>query len=242
MPFGMMISRERAHRALEAMFVDQWAAGAALRWTRAAVLAACGVVTGSLFHVAADGQLPGTLGLVALWLISMTLAGPLLGAEVGTGRVVALLVLWQAGLHVALSGIAGHGAGAHGVPLEGTRAEAWGHPTTMGLGDLPGALHMLGEVVGTHAPMALGHAVAAAVVGLWLAAGERAVWTLLALSQRRLTFAVAELLGGWWWLPSTVALPLGLSSTRVGMDVPLDRLQAWLLVRGLGRRGPPLSC
>jgi hypothetical protein len=157
--------------------------------------------------------------------------------------VVALLVFWQAGVHVALGGLAGHGASAHDVSSGGADAEAWGHAAThMVLGDLPGALHVLGEVVGSHAPMALGHAAAAAAVGLWLAAGERAVWTLLALSRRRLTLAVAELLGGWWWLSGTVAPPVGVCSPLGGMNVPLGRLQNRLSVGGLGRRGPPLSC
>ena len=95
--------------------MDQWRAGAGLRWMRAAVLAASGVLGGSLFHVAADGGLPGPPGLLAIWVVSTVAVAPLLGAELGPYRVVALLVAWQAGVHAILGVLADRGPGVQAV-------------------------------------------------------------------------------------------------------------------------------
>src|SRR3712207_8594820 len=38
--------------------------------------------------------------------------------------------------------------------------------------------HLIEDMTGPHAAMAVGHVAAAALVGLWLAAGERALWRL----------------------------------------------------------------
>jgi hypothetical protein len=238
-PSVIIDSRRRSRRTVES--VDDWAAGTALRWTRAGVLAACGVVAGALFHAAADGRLPGPAGLLAVWLVSTVAAAPLLGTEVGTARVVALLVLWQGGVHAALGGVAGHAPGAHALASV-EAAGASGHAAHGALVDAPGTTYPLLEALVAHAPMALGHVLAAALAGLWLAAGERALWSLLALSRQRLSTAVADVLGGWWWLPGEASLAATGGSARPGRVVASTRMPTWLLVRVLGRRGPPAFC
>jgi hypothetical protein len=238
-PSVIIDSRRRSRRTVES--VDDWAAGTALRWTRAGVLAACGVVAGALFHAAADGRLPGPAGLLAVWLVSTVAAAPLLGTEVGTARVVALLVLWQGGVHAALGGVAGHAPGAHALASV-EAAGASGHAAHGALVHAAGTTYPLLESLLAQAPMVLGHALAAALAGLWLAAGERALWSLLALSRQRLSTAAADVLGGWWWLPGEASLATAGPSARPGWVVAPARMPAWLLVRVLGRRGPPVSC
>ena len=80
--------------------------------------------------------------------------------------------------------------------------------------------------------MALAHAAAAAVVGLWLARGEHALWLLVALAGQ----AVAPL----------VRWPAAVVMTVPPRVVPVDgRLLppvSHALVSSLRRRGPPLSC
>jgi hypothetical protein len=46
-----------------------------------------------------------------------------------------------------------------------------------------------------HAPMMAVHLVAAALVGLWLAYGERCLWTMIAVTGRRLFAASCALAG-----------------------------------------------
>jgi hypothetical protein len=212
--------------------MDQWVAEAALRWTRAAVLAATGVIAGSLFHAAADGRHPGSAAVLAIWVVSTVAAAPLLGAELGTTRVVALLVAWQAGVHAALGGLGGHAPAA---------APAGDHTAHAAHVD-PGAIQVLIETLSAHAPMALGHAAAAALVGLWLAAGERALWSLLALSQQRLGVVAANVLRSWWWLPGGITLSRGADGPLARSATPPPRLRDWLLAVCLGRRGPPVFC
>lgn len=214
--------------------MEQWGAGPGLRWTRAAVLAACGVLGGSLFHAAADGRLPGPAVLLAVWVVSTVAVAPLLGVELGRSRVMVLLVAWQAGVHVALGALGAQDPGAH--------AAATHHATHAAQVAAPGVMDMALATVGAHAPMALGHAAAAALAGLWLAAGERALWSLLALSRERVCVPAVDLLRSWLWLPGDASLPLRAGAVLALADVPPARFPARLLAGCLGRRGPPASC
>ncbi len=214
--------------------MEQWGAGPGLRWTRAAVLAACGVIGGSVFHAAADGRLPGPAILLAVWAVSTVAAAPLLGVELAASRVIVLLVGWQAGVHVALGGLGAQDAGAH--------AAATHHASHAALVDAPGVMDMALATMGAHAPMALAHAAAAALAGLWLAAGERALWSLLALSHERVCVPAVDLLRSWLWLPGDASLPLRAGTVLTLADVPPARFPARLLTGCLGRRGPPVFC
>jgi hypothetical protein len=218
--------------------MEQWGAGAGLRWTRAAVLAACGVIGGSLFHAAADGRLPGLAVLLAVWVVSTVAVAPLLGVELSRSRVVVLLVAWQAGVHVALGALGAQGPGAHAAATH----PAAHHATHAALVEAPGVMDVALATIGAHAPMALGHAAAAALAGLWLAAGERALWSLLALSRERVCVPAVDLLRSWLRLPGDVSLPLRPGAVLTLADVPTARFPTWLLAGCLGRRGPPVFC
>src|SRR3954468_21066272 len=50
--------------------------------------------------------------------------------------------------------------------------------------------HLIADLTGAHAVMALGHLAAAVVVGLWLAMGERALWTGLPLTGDPVAWAI----------------------------------------------------
>jgi len=73
--------------------------------------------------------------------------------------------------------------------------------------------------------------VAATLVGLWLAAGERCLWTLVALTSRRLAGLVRPV------LPVTVAVD-SRRSYVVDRTPALPR-RLWA-TRHVCRRGPPL--
>lgn len=176
---------------------------------RALALAAVALAAGSLAHLGADGRLPGPGALAALLLLGTTAAVPLLRRPASTARVVTLLVAGQAGVHLALTLLAGHhddGVVGHG-PLA--------------------ALHHLAEdATGPHAAMALAHTAAAALVGLWLASGERALWTVLDL-------LVAPLAGR-----SLPTLPVRRPAPAVVVLAPSGPRRV-LLHGGPNRRGPP---
>ena len=189
-------------------------AGGALVWLRALALATVALVAGSVAHAGAHGVLPPPLVLVALLAVGTTGAAPLLRGPAGTGRVVLLLVLGQAAVHAALTALGGH---RDDVPLT--------HPAH---GPALWVARLAEDLTADHALMALAHAAAATVVGLWLAHGERTVWRLLALAGRALAPAVR--------LPARPVL-------RPPRVVPLgpDRLPRLTPVptSSVARRGPP---
>ncbi len=191
-------------------------ASAPLRWLRALLLATVALLAGGLAHVSAGGELPGALGLAMLLLLGTTVSAPLLGTRASTRRVVLLLVLGQTAVHAALTAASGHHEDGPSGPVL-TGPALW--------------LHHLGEdLTAAHAVMALAHGAAAAVVGLWLARGEHAVWLLVALAGQ----VVAPLVG---WPAALVigAPPRVVPVTRTRLP-PVNHAFA----SGLRRRGPPL--
>lgn len=77
-------------------------AAPALRWTRAGLVGGSVLAVTCLAHSAGGGPLPGAPALVALLLTATFVAAPLLGRQVRTGQLAALLALEQALLHVGL--------------------------------------------------------------------------------------------------------------------------------------------
>lgn len=205
--------------------------GAALRWGRAVVLALVTLVSGSVAHTSADGLLPGWPVMVLLLVASTALCEPLLQRPASTVRVVAVAVGAQTAVHLALSATAGHRGGpvAPTAPLP---------PVTLGrshaaadlsashvAGTAPSSAETLGHLA-ADLPMMLLHLAAAAVVGLWLARGERALWTLLTLVWRFVA------------LPAPTVTLTGLRRVVVRRRTPPVRLlRALSLV--VTRRGPP---
>jgi hypothetical protein len=89
---------------------------------------------------------------------------------------------------------------------------------------------------GGHLGMLVAHLVAAVVVGVWLAAGERALWMLLALSARPLVDAwrtvTAVVRGGGALVVSCPRLQIGWGLRRVVSG------RVWT-AGVVARRGPP---
>ncbi|GAA4737967.1 hypothetical protein GCM10023350_22560 [Nocardioides endophyticus] len=221
---------------------------ACVLWARALVVGSLAFFLGVVGHVTADGLLPGPAFLGALLAMSVLLSAPMLSRPASSVRLVAMLVGGQTLLHLVLSVSAGHaGDGATGAVA--TRSSAVGNLPVLdgrrvgslqdaytGAADQHGALapalpvgHLLNDL-SAHAPMMAAHVAVAALVGLWLGYGERCLWTLLALTGRRILAAV-------WALRPVVATPR-LTAVDAGRALAGPR-SVWL-VRPDSRRGPPL--
>jgi hypothetical protein len=221
---------------------------AALLWSRAAVVGLLAFGLGVVGHLSADGLLPGPGFLVALAVGSVLFSGPMLARRASTARLVTLVVGGQTVTHLGLSMTAGHvgdprpAAGATGyldgyaatLPvIDGRRVgsllDAYrvaAEPAHSSTPALPG--HLIADM-SAHAPMMVAHLAASAIVGLWLAYGERCLWTVIALTGRRLVLA--------WAIATPPVLPVRRLLAVVDR-VPSVPRSAWL-VRPLSRRGPP---
>jgi hypothetical protein len=218
-------------------------------WSRAALVGAIAFFLGVAGHVTADGLLPGPWLLAGLLWFSVLAGVPLLNRRAGPVRLVSMLVGGQAAIHLALTVTAGHAgdtATAASGPGRGTALGAL--PVTDGhrVGSLQDAYqgvtgpppmtpalpvgHLV-EDLSAHAPMMAAHLAAAALLGLWLAHGERCLWTLLALTGRRVLAAVLLL----------VPAPLPPQSRwRYAVVATLTGPRSRWLVRPDSRRGPPV--
>ena len=77
--------------------------------------------------------------------------------------------------------------------------------------------------------------VAAALVGVWLASGERALWALVRLSRSALGATVRGLVAALGVVPA----PPGPRLTAPRTEHALPRLRSYLLASAHARRGPP---
>lgn len=218
-------------------------ADVALRWGRATLLGSLVVLLGAAGHASADGLLPGPGVILLLVVAAVLVCTPLVARPASARRLVGAMVAGQTAVHVALSLTAGHVAavhGAHGAAdgRVGTLQEAHDatHALTSGAPALPASLPaslpagLLADLA-AHAPMMVAHLLVAALVGLWLAVGERALWGFLALTGARLVLAVELLLAPVLHAPAT-----GPAATS---HAPRPRPALWR-VRPVARRGPPL--
>jgi hypothetical protein len=221
---------------------------AAVLWARALLMGSLAFILGVVGHVTADGLLPGPVFLTVLLAMSVLLSAPMLSRPASTTRIVAMLVGGQTLLHLVLSVTAGH-AGDRAASTVATRSSAMADLPVVdgrrlgslqdaytGAGDQPGALaptlpvgHLINDL-SAHAPMMVVHLVAAALVGLWLGYGERCLWTILALTGRRVLAAV--------WVLQPVASAPRLTFLDAVL-APAGPRSVWL-VRPDSRRGPPL--
>lgn len=218
---------------------------AAVLWWRALLLGVVTLFLGVAGHVTADGLLPGPLALTALFAGVVLLSAPMLARQVSAVRMVALLVGGQTVIHLVLSLAAGHrgdptaattspGAPLGALPVvDGRRVGSLqdAYDGAAGHGGLAPAVPVgpLVDDLAAHAPMMAAHLAAAALVGLWLAHGERCLFTLLALTGRRV-------LAAWALAPVAVlprVAPFDIARTLAGPR------SVWL-VRPDSRRGPPL--
>ena len=215
-----------------------------LRRARVLTLPLVLFASGLAGHAAAGGATPGTSVLIPLFVLTVVLAGPLASASTNPARAVALLAGGQALLHAALQ-LRGRSA----VPATTTMCGSASHMAAM-----PPASdsHMMMHhcAAGAHGPalsgmssghliMLLGHLAAAVVVGAWLVAGERALWTLLALTARPVVEA---------WRRVTEVLRVGVGAVvadrqrlQLGWGVPSAVPDSMWATGVVPRRGPPTA-
>lgn len=228
----------------------------ALRWSRALVLAAVAFGLGLAAHVSAGGLVPGRFGLTLLFLLTLAGCAAFLGRSASTLRVTTLVVAGQALIHTALTASSGHAGDPHAaapaststsdpVSLAGTSRSGSLHDIyergslARGTGQLvvpDWAQHLVDDLTGPHAAMALAHVVAAALVGLWLASGERALWALIRLSRHAVTSTVQQLSTALAALAPVP--PVDVAQPRLDSG-PARRLHSVLLASTHSRRGPP---
>lgn len=202
------------------MMVDvDGSAGVALRWLRALLLGTVALSAGVAGHLGADGLMPGRTAVAVLFVVCVCGAALFLGRPASRLRVVMLLIAGQTFIHGALTALAGHRGDPPlvrpGVPVQvpDFRTASGGAHRVGSLMDqfyaqqqagqrvalsLPYPVqHLLADLTGQHALMAVGHLAAAVVVGLWLATGERALWSLLTLTLDLTARVIVPVLRRW---------------------------------------------
>jgi hypothetical protein len=192
-------------------------------------------------HVAGDGATPPGWVLVALFMLTVVAVAPFAGASLSPARVVALLIGGQGVLHAALQLLGGTFAATTVMPGAAIGPATGSAPASSHLMMHHGAGASHGPVMslmsGGHLVMLVAHLAAAVVVGLWLAAGERALWMLLALTARPLVDA-------WRTVKAVVrggvgALVVSCPRLQIGWGLrPVVSGRVWT-VGVVARRGPP---
>ena len=208
----------------------------ALRWARALTLASVMLCAGYSGHVAAGGVAPPA-ALVGPMLVVVTVAvAPFLEKPASVSRVVVLMFAGQGLLHVALE-LVGGAAATRAAPMTHSAAGAGMAAMVPGGPTSSWAASVMACLTADHLNMLVAHFGAALVVALWLAAGERAAWTLVGVS----TLTVAET-----W--SAICDACVVTAVVVGMRPRalfawVDRRpvlpSVWDGCRALSQRGPP---
>lgn len=221
-------------------------------WLRAVIVGFMAFFLGLVGHVSANGLLPGPVILGVLLVFSVMACVPLVARPVKAPMMLFLMIGGQTGVHMVLTMTAGHvgdrivsqtpraiapPSSAALPTVDGRRVgsllEAYQPSAGTPAGSSSGAglpiAHLIHDM-SAHAPMMAAHLAAAAVVALWLAHGERLLWTLMALLGRRLV--------------TVLVVPLGMAGcvrvSRVAFEhAPRPSWSRWL-VRPASRRGPPL--
>jgi hypothetical protein len=217
-------------------------------WARAALLAFLACFLGVAGHVTADGLLPGPFWLVVLFLLAVAVCGPLLARPASALRLVVLLVAGQTAVHLVLTVAAGH-RGDQRPPVSVPAPAALPVVDGRRVGSLQdqydaavGTTHVqpaipVGHLVqdlSAHAPMMAVHLLAAVLLGLWLAVGERSLWTLLALASAAV---LRPLLLAWALVHGRPVAPTAGLGTVPAEPPGIRRLLR--LARCVVRRGPP---
>jgi hypothetical protein len=221
---------------------------ASVLWVRALFAGSFAFFLGVAGHLMADGLLPGTAFLVILFAFTVVLSVPILIRPASRLRMLGLMVGGQTFIHLCLTLTAGHvgdpkapaaaaprDAGLTQLPVVdghrvgsfqdafvGTNAQPATTPT------LP--IHHLVADLSAHAPMMVAHLAAAVLVALWLAYGERCLFSVLALTARLLLALVRPALA--------VDVPVAVRSSLT--TVAATPVRHFLVGRSVSRRGPPL--
>lgn len=217
-------------------------------WLRALLAGSFACFLGTAGHVMADGLLPGTPYLLALYAGTVLASLPFLARPASRLRMLVLLVGGQTFIHLCFTLSAGHvgdprrtpaapahDAGPASLPVvDGHRVGSFQDAFT-GTAAQPATTPTLpiGHLVAdlqAHAPMMAAHLAAAALVALWLAHGERLLFSVLAITAGLVLALVRPVL--------PVAVPLTAPPSYAARTS--TRLRRLLLVRPAQRRGPPL--
>jgi hypothetical protein len=217
------------------------ASDAMRRWMRVLTLPTVLFTSGLVSHVVGDGATPPGWVLVALYTLTVVAVAQFASAPLSPAGVVGLLLGGQGVLHGLLQLLAGPAMTAtttmHGGATGGTTGSAPASSHLMHHGAEASHVPGMSLMSGGHLAMLLAHLAAAVVVGVWLAAGERALWMLLALTARPLLDA--------WATVKTVAhggvgtLIVSRPRLQIGWNLrPVVHGQGW--TEGVvSRRGPP---
>jgi hypothetical protein len=162
---------------------------AVLRWVRVLTLSSVLFTSALAGHTAGGGATPAASALVPLFVLTVVAVAPFTGAAIRPVWAVALLLVGQGLVHAALQLLGGTAVTTTTAMCgTGTGAAAVSAPTSCHLMTHPGAAtahdSAMSLMGGGHLVMLLAHLVAAAVVGMWLAAGDRAYCTVLVLAAR----------------------------------------------------------
>jgi hypothetical protein len=182
-------------------------------------------------HAFAGGDSPSASVLVPMFLIIVLAVAPFAEGASSPARSVVLLAGGQGLLHAGLQLFGGTAAGAANGSAAATSHSMMHHGA--------GASHdpVMSLTSEGHLVMLLAHVAAGVVVGLWLAAGERAFLTLLALTARPLVNA---------WRTLTSVARTGVAAAVVSSPRPqICWSLRWVIPRSMwtagvvSRRGPP---
>lgn len=236
-------------------------------WLRAAVLGPVVLLSGAVSHVAADGLLPSPVVMAVALVACTALSAAFLRSRASALRLVALVVGGQAATHLLLSATAGHqDAASAAAPANGPAAGPALQAVADDAGRRVGSLadhfdaasaaggrageavtagptsqvlgHLVDHTLAQGPLMLLAHTLGAVALGLWLAAGESALWHLLVLASVRARVAVTLQVA---LLPLHASALGGLDAAR-RLPVPpllLLPLERTLPHRLVTRRGPP---
>lgn len=226
-----------------------------LLWARAGILGSMAMLLGSVSHTSAGGLLPHVGWLGVMLAVGTVLSARFLLRAVAPGRLVALVVAGQALVHLGLTLAAGHrtagspgslpdhphgpgdGIGAQHALEHAAQTAPLASDSAPSLGSATVG-HLVEHVADTGPLMLVGHLAAAVAVGLWLAVGESALWTVLALtstSVRTLVASARRALGHWGLPPAALAPTLALAGSFSADLGPRRRLDG----RVASPRGPP---
>jgi hypothetical protein len=217
------------------------ATGGVLCWLRALVLGFVALAIGASAHVAAGGTLPAVGALLALLGVVTIAVAPMLRSPAPTRRVVVLLVTGEAFIHLVLSVTSPARTVGPEASSPGTAPLAGGHHTHDALvqgGSAPHSGWLVQPLTGTsgqHLLMAEAHLAAAVAVGLWLAAGERALWTLLRCGLEPVISAARTITRQW----SVAVVSSELLTPAAAADLEQPFVKSLGGDRALTRRGPP---
>jgi hypothetical protein len=209
------------------------------RWARALTLPSVLFISALAGHTAAGGVTPPAPVLVFLFAATVAVLVPLVGALISPARIVALLIVGEGLLHIALELL-----GRSTVMTAMNDPAAMSSPTGCHLMMQPTSAAPYGSGMSLmgdeHLIMLLAHIAAAVAVGMWLAAGERVLWDVVRLAAR-------PVIGAWQTVVAVVRGAVGtmiISDPRPRLCGDLRRMVCGLLwaAGAVSRRGPPPLC